>query len=317
MSSNQVSPRVSNNQTGSVNSKRAAEVSADVDANSRAKRPRGPESLDNIAGDNEVETIVAVDDFSSPNSRWEASEELSTFLGSIHKRISKFERKTLVRSHPRPDVDAVYTSSMDDYLKPFIQGIMTPDKPLKELQDNILDLVGPLSTMFENFLAMRDNLDQDGVIELDKASINSFLSCVKYPLLLAGDALAGISIKRRELVLKKINPLLVSMANEHFPYAQRQLFGPGIEQRLKTRSETASTIEKASRVTTAGRGKPFFRGGASRGGQIPRGGHQLSQTISFRPFLSRGRGWRGRGFQRQAQFPRFSNPQKFRTSNHQ
>lgn len=69
--------------------------------------------------------------------------------------MNKFERKTLVRSYPRPDVDAVYTPSMDDYLKPFIQGIMAPEKPLKELQDNILDLVGPLSTMFENFLAMR------------------------------------------------------------------------------------------------------------------------------------------------------------------
>ena len=54
MASNQVNPGVFDGQTGSVNSKRAAEVSADVEPNSRAKRPRGPESLETIAEDKEV-----------------------------------------------------------------------------------------------------------------------------------------------------------------------------------------------------------------------------------------------------------------------
>lgn len=72
--------------------------------------------------------------------------------------MNKFERRALVRSYPRPDVDAVYIPTMDDYLKPLISGIMAPDKPLKDLQDNILDTFGPLCTMFENLLAMLDSL---------------------------------------------------------------------------------------------------------------------------------------------------------------
>ena len=72
-------------------------------------------------------------------------------------------------------------------------------------------------------------------------------------MLLAGDAPARLSVSRRELVLKKINPLMVSLAQEHFPDTERYLFGPNFEQRLKTRSETAETIGKASRL-----GKPFF-----------------------------------------------------------
>ena len=124
-------------------------------------------------------------------------------------------------------VDAAYIPSMDDYLKPLIPGIMAPDKPLKDLQDNILDTFGPLCTMFENLLVMLDNLGSNGVVQLDESSMNCFLSCVKHALLLAGDASASINVNRRELVLKKINPLLASM---------------------KTRSETADTIEKADEM---------------------------------------------------------------------
>ncbi len=84
-------------------------------------------------------------------------------------------------------------------------------------------------------------------------------------------------------MLKKINPLLASMAREHFPDAERKLFGPGFEQRLKTRSETADTIEKAAKVSTPGQGKPFFRGIAFRGRQSTCGGQpfQVKYNINY------------------------------------
>ena len=136
---------------------------------------------------------------------------------------------------------------------------------------------------------MLDSIGSDGVIQMDKTSVNGFLSCVKHALLLVGDASAGISVTRRELVLKKINPLMASLAQEHFPDAKRQLFGPGFEQRLKTRSET---IAKASKVATAGSVKPFFRGMAFRGRPTSRGGRQFQSTRPFRPFFQRRRGFR-------------------------
>jgi hypothetical protein len=134
---------------GSASVKRAAEVSADPEGEAiiPSKRPRGPNTFDDNAEENDVETVVIDDEFTSPNSRWEASEELSTFLGTTNKRMNKFDRKTLVKSYPRPDVDEVYTPAMDDFLKPFIQGIMAPDKPHKDLQDNILHMFGPLCSL--------------------------------------------------------------------------------------------------------------------------------------------------------------------------
>ena len=242
----------------------------------------------------------------SPNSRWEASAQ---FLETAVKRLNKFERKTLVKTYPRPNVDAVYTPAMDEYLKPFIHGIATPDKPHKDLQDSVLDVFGPLCTAYENLLSMESTMTSDGVVELDATGVRSFQECLKHALLLTGDVVARISTNRRELVLKKINPLMVSLAQEEFSDTNRNLFGSGFEQRLKTRSETAETIGKASRA-----GNPFFRGAASRGFHRPRGGRQGFNFKTFRPFSPRGtmfnRGNRNRGL---GSFPRFTNPQTYKS----
>ena len=199
---------------------------------------------------------------------------------------------------------------MDEYLKPFVQGITLPDKPLRELQDQVLDIFGPLSTVFENFMTMENTIISDGLVQLDGTAVRNFFECIKHAMMMTGDAVCRISTARRELVLKKINPLMVSLAQEEFPDVKRNLFGPGFEQRLKTRAETAVTIGKASRA-----GQPFFRPGVSRGISRPRGGRQTfsfkpNNTFSFRPRgnqHTKGVGFRGRG-----QSPRFQSPQYFK-----
>ena len=302
---NTSNPVVSDDQTGS---KRSAEQVIDVETYTpTTKRARVNTLSENNINDINIDTETTEGDILSPNSRWEASEELSAFLETAtSKPLSKFDRRSLVKTSPRPDVNAVYTPSMDEYLKPFVQGITLPDKPLKEMQDHILDVFGPLSTVYENLLAMLESSNSDGVVELDKDSVLNFLTCIKHAMLLAGDATARLSVNRRELVLKKINPLMVSLAQEHFSDTERQLFGPSFEQRLKTRSETAETIGKATRI-----------GGPSRGFQRPRGGRQWNQYRQFRPFQpnmsNRGSpAFRGRGQSTRFQNPRFQSPRFFK-----
>lgn len=108
-----------------------------------------------------------------------------------------------------------------------------------------------------------------------------FYQCSQFPgvhaLMLTGDVVSQISTTGRELVVKKICPLMVSLALEEFYNTNKSLFGPGFEQRLKTRSETAETIRKAVRA-----GKPFFRGAASqRFGYRPRGPDKVSVSRLF------------------------------------
>ena len=177
-----VNPVVSVDQSGAE--KRT--LVPNIDSKMPAKRPRTclapePDGLENANNDS------IDDEFLSPNSRWEASEELTEFLGTSAKRLSRFERRSLVKFYPRPNVDSVYTPALDEYLKPFIQGVSAPDKPLKELQDNILDIFGLLSTVYENLIAMLHTIGSDAFIQLDKESISTFLTCVKRTMLLVGD----------------------------------------------------------------------------------------------------------------------------------
>ena len=316
-------PGVSNDQTGDINltnpvvsddqtgNKRSAEQVIDIETYTpTTKRTRRNTLNENTVNDVNIDSDMAEGDILSPNSRWEASEELAAFLETATcKPLSKFERRNLVKASPRPNVNAVYTPSMDEYLKPFVQGITLPDKPLKKMQDHVLDVFGPLSTLYENLPVMLESCNSDGAVELDKDSVLNFLTCLKHAMLLAGDASACLSVSRRELVLKKINPLMVSLAQEHFPNIERHLFGPNFEQRLKTRSETAETIGKASRL-----GKPFFRGGASRGFPRPRGGRQWNQYKQVRPIMAlRGSTTlRSRVQSTRFQSPRFHSPRFFK-----
>jgi hypothetical protein len=152
------------------------------------------------SNDVNIDTEKTEGDILSPNSRWKAREELSAFLETAtSKPLSKFHRRNLVKITPRPDVNAVYTPSMDGYLKPFVLGITLPDRSLKEMQDHILEVFGPLSTVYENLLAMLESSNSDRVVELDKDSSLNFLTCIKHAMLLAGDVTARLSVTAESL----------------------------------------------------------------------------------------------------------------------
>ena len=145
-----------------------------IDSEMLAKRPRtclAPEldGLENANNDSIDDELISL------NSRWEASEELTEFLGTSAKRLSRFERRSLVKFYSRLNVDSVYTPALDEYLKPFIQGVSAPDKPLKELQDNILDTFGPLSTVYETLLPCCTLLVVMPLFSLIKRAFQPFL----------------------------------------------------------------------------------------------------------------------------------------------
>ena len=59
--------------------------------------------------------------------RWQASEQLSAFLGTLHKPLSSFERKAITKKYPCPDVECVYTPTLDNYLPALLPGVKTVD----------------------------------------------------------------------------------------------------------------------------------------------------------------------------------------------
>ena len=266
-----------------------------VDANPE-QAIQGDESFD-ASNDDEQDINSA--------SRWQASEQLASFLGTLHKPLSAFERKTICRKFPRPDVDAIYTPTLDAYLSSLVPGVKAADKENKFLQDRLLDSLGPLSVMFEHIQGFLAEEKPGSNITLSYAQMSELGSTVCNAMRLVGNSSALLSKQRRTAVLNKINTkgTLVSLASEEFPDAGKNLFGEGFESRIKMRSETAKTLLQASSVGQ--RAKPFFRGrttpfrsrgsrwgGANRNSQFQ--SFPYSNTNPFRGnFRGRGRGSRG------------------------
>ena len=171
-----------------------------------------------------------------------ASEELSSFLELVaRKPLTNFERKAMCREYPRPNVDAVYTPELDDYIAALVQGAKAIDKDSRFLQDKVLDITGPLCMLFEHLTTMSDSSSRD--ITLSQDQVQSLLQAVSYSIRLVANASSLISATRRSAVLNKINNRgsLASLGKEDYPNAGRKLFGTGFEARLKARAETGST----------------------------------------------------------------------------
>ena len=267
------------------------------------KRPRGAENYSD-------EVVILEPDGTNPgtshpmgeddeddelchSARWQASEQLSAFLGTLHKPLSAFERKAITRKYPRPDVDCVYTPSLDNYLPSLLPGVKNVDKDNKFLQDRVLDSMGPVAMLFEHIYGFLAEAKPGENVILSYEQMKDLGAITSNAIRLLGNASALLSKERRKAVLNKINSkgTLSSLASEEFPQAGKSLFGEGFEARIKTRSETVKTLLSAASVGQNSRPAQFFRGRTT-------------------PFRRRGNRWGGSS----QRFPNASNFSQFRGS---
>ena len=223
----------------------------------------------------------------SSSQRWQATEELSALLNVCFvKPLSGFDKRQIVRSCPRPDVDCVYTPVLDKFLPDLVPKCKSEDKVLRKTQDLLLDVAGPIAMSYEMVWQAKENAQP-----LD---LSMLLSCLTRSLQLLGNVNNHVSAKRRAQVLSKIGPKYASLSNESWETNGRELFGKQFEQRLKQRAETAKAISTASFVQ---RGKPFFPRGTPSTKPWNRGGAATYRSTHFRgqsyrpsrPFRGRGR----------------------------
>ena len=116
----------------------------------------------------------------SPNSRWEPSEELDALLKVMLKPLQRFERRAVIKEFPRPASDGAFTPSLDNYLTSMISGAKITDNSLRDIQDKILDILGPLCSLYENITLMHRSLEDDAVT-LDKATVVAMLAALRMP----------------------------------------------------------------------------------------------------------------------------------------
>ena len=70
--------------------------------------------------------------------------------------------------YPRPNVDAVYTSELDDYIAALAQGAKAIDKDNWFLQDKVLDITGPLCMLLEHLTPISDLSSKDITLSQDQ-----------------------------------------------------------------------------------------------------------------------------------------------------
>ena len=209
-------------------------------------------------GENNESFVDEEDEHAQSPSRWQASEDLSSFLDTTRKPLSSFERKTICRKYPRPDMDSAYTPNLDDYLTSLVPGVKAVDKRNKFLQDRLLDALAPISQLFEHSFGVLSQCKPGDTIDLTHKQISKLGGLSSSAIRLLGNTSALLSQERRKAVLQKINSqgTLISLASEEFPQAGRNLFGEGFEERIRARSETAKTLLQAASVGS--RKQPFF-----------------------------------------------------------
>ena len=92
----------------------------------------------------------------------------------------------MCREYPRPNVDAVYTPELDDYIAALVQGAKAIDKDNRFLQDKGLDITGPLCMMFEHLTAMSDSSPTKD-LTLSQDQVQSLLQELSYSICLVGN----------------------------------------------------------------------------------------------------------------------------------
>jgi len=160
------------------------------------KKPRwnvsnpGTSGSDDRSTDHEdaLDTEASASDDITSAARWSASEELSSFLELVaRKPLTNLERKTMCREYHRPNVDAVYTPELDDYIAALVQGAKAIDKDNRFLQDKARDITGPLCMMFEHLTAMSDSSSPTKDLTLSQDQAQSLLQAVSCSIRLVGN----------------------------------------------------------------------------------------------------------------------------------
>ena len=229
-------------------------VSADAEEGDNLPFAKQPRLSEHVEHEEDLE-----EDIYSSASRWQASEDLSTFIETFRKPLQPFEWKAIYRKFPRPDVDVAYTPLLDECLSSLIPGIKQADKDGKFIHDRILDPVGPMVFLYEHLNEILSASKEQGTVLLSSDQLQGLFNASAHGLRLLGNASALLAKEHRSTVQKKINAKgsLTSLATEEFPDAEKSLFGSSFEERLNARSETAKTLLQAANVSCS---QQFFRG---------------------------------------------------------
>ena len=98
------------------------------------------------------------------------------------------------------------------------------EKPLYKIQEQLLDVSGPLTCLWADLMRKENSLSAEDV----------FLT-VQRALLLLGSALHAISLEHRQIAWARLNPKLKALATDNYEKRETNLFGPTFMEKATKR----------------------------------------------------------------------------------
>ncbi|KAM8945686.1 uncharacterized protein RCH25_049004 [Pelodytes ibericus] len=236
------------------------------------------------------EPLFSPEDLQHPRSlEWAPTAHIAEYIASrVRKPLDRATRNQLRAECPRPTVanTVCVTPEVDPKIAQFLgkTGWKTRkglDFSLKNCQDKILDVLGPITKIFE--------LVEAAIVEGTSVNPDCLRGWAQMAICLLGNANSALATERRKAILLKIEPKLVNMAiSEPGPKAKGLLFGDSFVKELGAFVQTFTALDKAqSNMRRVFNQKVFVRAGRTRG------------RLAGRSFRGQSRGPRGLSQNRQ------------------
>jgi len=132
---------------------------------------------------------------------WEAGEIINTFLSKYFaKALDQKEIDKIMKDFPKPNCTALLTPKLDEEVKRLIQQAgkdphFGTEKALYKVQDQILNLAGPLTCLWSDLLNQRAKVSTEQIVLL-----------IQRVLILLGSASHSITQERQRVAWARVNP---------------------------------------------------------------------------------------------------------------
>ena len=191
--------------------------------------------------------LVEFDPSIDPKDTWEPPSAMASFLQK-HFNISleEGEKEAILKDFPKPSCKALKTPRLDEQVREQLKRKgkdphFGPEKTLFKVQEQVLDVTGPLTCLWADLLNKKAKVSSEDVLLL-----------IQRALVLLGSASHTITMERRKIAWARINPKLKSLASEEYAERESDLFGPGFLEKASKRLEVEKTLEKVSTQTKFG-----------------------------------------------------------------
>ena len=242
------------------------------------------QDLDSIQllDESEALELVEFDPSVEQKGAWAPPQVIVTFLEKhFNRALLEEEREGIMKDFPKPKAKILTAPKLDDQVKDHIKSMgkdphFGSEKSLYKLQEQVLDVAGPLTCLWADLLNKDANISTGDVLLL-----------IQRALVLLGSVSHNISQERRKIAWSRINPKLKALAEEDYDKRDTNLFGPGFLEKASKRLEVNKTMEKVSTP--------------QRGGYTSKRPRYDNDKSDLRSFLARGASARYGGKRNQRQ----------------